>query len=790
VIHRDLKPGNVMLTKTGAKLLDFGLAKLTGQGEDPAAGRLTSTGTSSMSITGQGVILGTLPYMAPEQVERKPTDARTDLWALGAILCEMVTGKRAFEGTSRASLISAIMSGEPAPLSTLQPRTPPGVDRLVRRCLAKSPDDRWDSAHDVADELRWIQETNGVSALTSVHPWRRLGLQTALLLAGALAMAAVGAGVMWRLRPSPPQASPARLSLDVAPAEEVNTGVQYSTFLPTPVGARTAFAWTPDGRAVVFVGRRGGVQQLYVRRLDAAEARPLEKTEGAKALAVSPDGQWVAFWANGAIRKVPVGGGPVVDLASGVTDAPCGLAWDAGGRVFFARDDDGRIWAIPPEGAPAAVTKVGEGEIRHTLPWLLPGDRVLLYTVRKRMFSWGDEEVVAHTLATGERKVLLKDATDARYVSTGHLVFLRRGVLFAVPFDAERLEVRGAPVAVLDAVAQALTGDALQDRIGAGQFAIAATGALAWVPGPVVPYPDAGLVTVDRRGQITPLPAPVRSYGLAVRVSPDGRRLAVTIQTLTEVGLWVYDMGRGPLTSLGGTGEVMWPTWSPDGRRLVFSWLSDGRRSLAVQPADGTAPPQVLVAGELWPSSFTPDGRRLVAERNELDIAMVTVENGQVGVQPLIQTPHYEGWAEFSPDGRWLAYASDVSGRLEVYVRPYPGPGPTEQVSLEGGYSLAWHPNGRELFFVEGDDPDKFRMMAVDFAPGSPPHIGRPHVLFVFAEGSLPLLCGPIRCYDVAPDGQRFYAVQYRTRPRPPVVTRINLIQNWLEELKAKVPTR
>src|SRR5512139_1549534 len=363
IIHRDLKPGNVMLTKAGAKLLDFGLAKLVGHGAAPAAAQLASAATRSAPLTAEGTIVGTLQYMAPEQVEGKPADARTDLWALGAILYEMVTGKRAFEAKSAASLITAIMSVEPASVSTLQPLTPPSVDRLVRQCLAKDPDDRWQTAHDVANELRWLREASGVGAPTGVHPRRRRLLRTALIVASLVVATAVGAGVMWLLRPSRPVTSTVRSALLVNPADDLNAGGVRPERLPTPGGSRTALTWTPDGQALIFVGRRAGVQQLYVRRLDAAEARPLAHTEDAQGLAVSRDGQWVAFWAGGVIKKVPVGGGPAVDLARGIGLPPAGLVWDAHGGLFFGNEDDDRIWAIPTEGKPAPVTTVAEGEL-------------------------------------------------------------------------------------------------------------------------------------------------------------------------------------------------------------------------------------------------------------------------------------------------------------------------------------------------------------------------------------------------------------------------------------------
>ena len=803
VVHRDLKPGNVMLTKAGAKLLDFGLAKLTGHGEQPAAAPLATAPTQSTPLTGEGMIVGTLQYMAPEQVEGKPADARTDLWALGAILYEMLSGKRAFEGTSAASLIGSIMHTEPPALATLQPLTPPGVDRLVRQCLAKAPEDRWDTAHDVANELRWLREASGAGALTGDRPGRRRGLAMVLVVAGGLSLIAVGAALMWLLHPS---SHVAGLALSVIPADELNAGGVESTYIPTPGGSRTALTWTADGRTLVFVGHRAGVQQLYVRPLDTADARPLAGTEGAQVPAVSPDGQWVAFWAGGAIRKVRFDGGPVMDLASGVASPPWGLVWDAQRGVFFARED-GRIWVVPAEGKPAPVTTVGEAERAHTLPSLLPGGQVLLYTVRKREWSWGDEEVVAQTLDSGARTRLLTDAVDARYVPTGHLVFLRRGVLYAVPFDPARLLLRGPEVPVLGGIAHAVTSGQIGNITGAGQMAIAPTGTLAWIAGSVTPYPSAQLVTVDRRGQVTVLPTPARSYGGRVRVSPDGRRLAATVRTVTEMGLWVHDLARSTPLPLTLEGEVSYPIWWPDGQHLLFAWLRNGRRSLVMQPADGSAAPRAWVSGSPAPSSVTSKGHlaAVTPSAAERDIVIVTFENGKARTEPLIQSPHAVQSPELSPDGHWLLYGSNVTGRDEIWVRPYPGSGGAVPVSIGGGTDPAWHPNGREVFFTSLPDPaGRRRMMAVEFAPGSPPpldvahgalsaaegpRVGRPGELFTFDPGELRLACITIRCYDVAPDGQRFYAVQPVTPPPPPVVTHVNLIPNWFEELKAKVPT-
>jgi serine/threonine-protein kinase len=792
VVHRDLKPGNVMLTKSGAKLLDFGLAKLKGHGEQPAAGQVQPSADSS--LTTEGRVVGTLHYMAPEQLEGKPADARTDVWAFGVLLHEIFTGKRAFEGTSSASLTAAILEREPAALSALAPAVPLSLERLVLQCLAKSPDDRPDTAHDVANELRRITQAGASGPRDAVEP-RRLGFARAV---GRVAVWAslVGAGVLaaiWLLPTRNPPGPVVRSVIQVTPADELNSGGVSPANLPTPGGSRTALAWTPDGALLVFVGRRAGVQQLYVRRLDATEARPLSNTENAQAPAVSPDGQYVAFWATGAIRKVPIGGGPVTEVVPGVPVPPNGLVWDAEGRLFFGRND-GRIWMVPAEGSPFRVTTATRGEeLGQMHPFPLPGGRVLLYTAAKGWSSWSGYEVVALTLATGERKSLIPAAADARYLPTGHLVFLRRGILFAVPFDPGRLELLGPEAPVLDGVAQALSGGHTDDVTRAGHFAVSPTGTLAWIAAPPVPYEEGQLVAVDLRGVTSPLSAPTWTYGLSPRVSPDGRRLAVTARTPTGTGLWVYDLARSAPLPLPVGGEIGWPVWTPDGRHLVFYWLRDGRRSLAMQAADGTTPPEDL--GLLaTPSSFTPDGRlAAVVYRtgpgwgDAPDIALVSIQDGKAREEPLVHTPYGEGWPEFSPRGDWLVYGSNLSGRDEIYVQPYPGPGGAVPVTVGGGSSPAWHPNGREIFFLSPPGPDGMRrMMTVSFIPGLPPRLGQPKELFAFNPNELPMACDFfVRCYDVAPDGRRFYAVKRTMPPRAPAVTQINLVQNWFEELNA-----
>ena len=539
IVHRDLKPGNVMLTKAGTKLLDFGLAKLKKSGE-PAA---PFASTQMASLTAEGTIAGTLQYMAPEQLEGKEADPRSDIFAFGAVLYEMLTGRRAFQGDNQASIISAIMSSHPPAVSSLQPLTPPALDRLAGKCLAKDPEARWQNAADLADALRWNAEAadrsaSGIGLLTTagVRPRRRvLALAAAVLVLAAV----VPSAVVWRLRPAPriPMFPPVRFLMDVRPAEELNAGGVMLTVYPAsnPGGSGTALTWTPDGQALVFVGRRGGIQRLYVRRLDSLEAKPLDDSVGAQVPVVSADGRWIAFWADGAIKKAPLSAGATETWVDGITQPPIGMAWSGPGLLIGPYEQEGlhertgtrSVSLVTSGSAPKPVTVVQQGETSHILPHWLPGGRAFLYTARRRASSWSDDQVFAHDVATGARTKLLSDAVDARYVG-GYLVFLRRGLLMAVAFDADRLQATGEPFALVNHVVQGLTA-----MTGAGQYSIAPTGNLAYLEGPQAGWPDARIVTVNRRGDVVPLATPVKSYGMNVRLDPHGRRIANSVYTLT-----------------------------------------------------------------------------------------------------------------------------------------------------------------------------------------------------------------------------------------------------------------
>ena len=812
IIHRDLKPANVMLTKGGAgsqgvpqvKLLDFGLARLT---EASAAGLKSETQSAS------GVVVGTVPYMAPEQLTGRPADARTDLFAFGAVLYEMLTGTRAFGGDSSAAVIAAILEHEPEPVSRLQPLTPPALERVVRRCLAKDPDQRWQSAADVADELRWIGENSASSSAPQAPSGRgRIPVAAGMIIIG-LVGALVGAGSLWWLRrPAVAQAPVVRSSLSVRPADEVG-GFSYPLWCPTPGGSRAAFAWTPDGRALVFIGWRaataaettlapksgayaGLLSRVYVREMNRQEARPLSGTEGATGpIAVSPDGLSASFWRARAIHRVPLAGGPVTVLAEPVPRAPARVAWGRSGLVIFDGSPDGALWQSTGHGPPSQLTTLREGEILHGLPQLIAEDRVLLYTVRRDPLVWGREEVVAQLLSTGERTRVIPQAADARLLPTGHLAFMRRGVLWVAPFDSNRRVLAGETFAVEESVAQALVADNDSNVTGVGQFDVSRTGTLAYLTGPVPSYPDFALVRIDRDGRTTEIAAPHRPYLGWVRRAGSPPHLYADSLSLTERAVLRHDLSRAGslskvLVGLGGSFAVR-----PDGRGVAYWSVGGGIAGVAWQPADG-GPPGMLVPGSLQPVSWTPDGRLLLVGP-ESRIWIFSPNGPEPRLIPLSDGTSLEEAPEVSPDGRWLAFTANETGRREVYVRPFPGPGQPTQVTVDGGTSPAWNPNGSELFFVTWRSTSKscptgpfcLHTVPVDLNHG--PRIGVARRLFDFDNAVLSLQCSPMRCYEVSDDGMSSYANRSVHPPRPrPIVTDIALVQNWFEELKAKVPSK
>ena len=782
VTHRDIKPGNIIVTPTGGttgtKLLDFGLAKLkqeVAKATIPASEMPTVPG----ALTEHGTLLGTLHYMAPEQVEGKvdEIDARTDIFAFGALVYEMATGKRAFDGQTQASVISKILQVDPPPMSELQPMTPPMLDRVVKTCLAKDPEDRWQAARDLSRELKWITESGGEAGgptAAAAIP-ARTGLRQAIPLLVALAVGAVITGIaVWTFRPTPP---PQLVSRAVIPLPD-----EYR--LPRINGATLSLS--PDGTQLAYVAFSGGSspgqqrQQLYVRAMDSLEARPIADTQGAGEPFFSPDGQWIGFWSSGSFKKVSVSGGATLKLS----DAPNarGATWGPNDTIIFTPTPGEGLWQVSAAGGePEKLTTLQEGEIGHRWPHFLPDGNAVLFTVMTGG-SFNDASITALQLDTGEQRILIRGGTYPQYVPTGHLVYYRAGTIMAVPFDPASLEVMGSPVPVVEDVESSFGNS------GAGLFSFSNQGSLVYVQGEGGPGGGTTLVWVDRQGAVETLEIPPGVYRTP-RLSPNGQQVAVTVDDLST-DVWIFDITRRTLTRLTFEGWNDHPIWTPDGGRITYrsgAATRGGPENLFWKPSDGSGAPERLTTSDnvQSPTSWSADGRFLTFYERPTgtqsttgrDVWVLPVEREREP-QAFLQMPFDESAPTFAPNGQWIAYVSNESSRNEVFVQPYPGPGGKWQISNGGGIGPVWSRNGRELFYRSGN-----RMMAVEITTEPSFSAGTPTRLF---EGAFTSGAVARANYDVSPDGERFLMVQ----PSGEDVssTQINVVLNWFEELKQRVP--
>jgi eukaryotic-like serine/threonine-protein kinase len=529
IVHRDLKPANVVVTKTGTKLLDFGLAK----GVAPAAtfSGVSTAPTRQQDLTARGSIVGTLQYMAPEQIEGQEADARTDIFAFGLLLYEMLTGKKAFEGKSQASLIGAILKDQPPPVSLVQPLSPQSLDRVVRRCLSKDPDDRWQTARDLAAELRWIVESPSVAAQRNVPRPQRAWIERLVWSIVTLALIATVAWVLWR---APVTSGATRLTLELPPALDLQGG-----------GGDRLLAMSPDGRSVAFVATSGGKTQIYLRHSDRFDPVPVSGTEGGVDPFFSPDGKWLGFIdggvsgvgvvpeTSGKLKKVPVGGGPPTTLCDA---ANRGASWGPDNTIVFtASATSGLSRVNAAGGTPETLTKLQPSERSHRWPAFLPGGKAVLFSIQPSDASFDDAQIAVRSLETGEQRVLAQGGFSPIYLPTGHLVFGRAGVLLAMPFDVRRLEVTGPPVPILEGVA-------MNTGTGAEQYATAA-GSLVYLPGPASAT-RRELVWVDQRGAERPLGVEKRPYN-DLAVSPDGQGIALEVMARPET--WISGCTTSPV---------------------------------------------------------------------------------------------------------------------------------------------------------------------------------------------------------------------------------------------------
>ncbi len=780
IIHRDLKPSNIKLTPEGkATILDFGLAKALFR--QPASESEVAVVSESMTET--GVILGTAACMSPEQAKGKPVDKRADIWAFGCILYECLTGRRPFPGESVSDTIASIIAREPDWM-LLPTETPAIVRSVLRRCLQKDPERR---LHDIADARVELGEEVAEPSI----PARRLSF--GWLIAASLAILAVGVLIGFAvMKYSKSTASP--ISQPVVRTKiSLEAGYWLTGMRDRPPNGfdqptRTAMAISSDGRFIVYsaIKENPTLQdkpRLFLRKLDQMEAKPISGTEGGVSPFLSPDDRWIGFWADSKLMKVPVDGGVPTQLCDAWLTF--GASWGDDNQIVFApRGVYGLSRVSANGGKPETLTSPdrSKGESGHRLPHCLPAGKGILFTIMKQSFGL-DPLVAVMNLTTRKWRILLEDAADARYVGTGHMVFLRRGTLMAVPFDREKCEITGQPVPVVAGIMQALNASDTSLNTSGGQFSFSASGSMAYAPGGIMPDSESSLVWVDHKGKAEAI-ASFKAPFYRPRLSPDGQSIAYcTLGQKRQV--WIYSINRGTATNLTSDGYAHTVMWTPDCLRLAFEWSKAGEPNIYWQSADGSPPMERLTQSEIYqgPGSWSPDGKTLAFVEGDSTISynILILQMPERKVTPFLSSRFNEVCPEFSPDGQWIAYASNESGRGEVYVQQFSGPGGKVQISNDGGAAPLWSRNGKQLFYRRQD-----QVYAVDVQSGTHFSAGKPRLLFEqpgYAGNSL------LRSWDISLDGQRFLMVKLEERkPRP--VMELILVLNCFEELKRLCPTK
>jgi len=770
IVHRDLKPSNVMLTKPGVKVLDFGLAKLHEQ--SPAASVEYATATAP--LTDVGVVMGTIPYMAPEQVQGHDVDARADLFAFGAILYEMMTGTRAFAADSQAGLIAALLDQQPPPITAVIPSAPRSIERVVQRCLEKDPDDRWQSAQDLAAELNWIEQSlrqpeSGATPVVAPPAPRRWRFTVA-----GLALAAGVVLALFLVNKFAQRDTPAATA-----APPIHSRVRLPDGVALAGWGTPLMSMSSDGRLLAFIGRKTGASKLFVHRLDRDQTIEVPDSATAEGPFFSPDAQWVGF-------AVGVSGGGTkgelkkYSLTTGLTQPIAeigdffGGAWRADGTIFFMGSQGAHLQKVradggTPERAVAAIRSTGRNVATYGyLPQLLPDGRILMLVETDD----GDGRAGILNVDTGEVSVLEPVVSNVRYLGSGHLLYMKRDTaIMAVPFDLRSGRVTGAEIAVLSGASIAGNRDAA--------VTVSDSGVLVYSIGPLAGsrWVSSTFVRITN-GTVTPL-AFDAEYVRTMKPSADGNLLAVSTQ---DDSTWIYDLRRQTRTRLPEANvryRLGGPVWNPDNTRVAFFSAMVGWH-LYVQPVDGISQPEVVLRGpeEKTAPVFTPDGQSVVfAQHGGGNIAGMRLFRHRLGAsapaERLTKSAFTESNPAFSPDGRWLAYSANDTGRPEVYVQPYPELNRRVQVSRTGSGSPRWSPDSGTLFFGSGT-----RLLAVAISgTAANVTIGEPKEVMNIPgiRGAEPLRDGSfiaLKTADVAD------------------VTELRLVVNWFDELRRIAPPK
>jgi serine/threonine-protein kinase len=773
IIHRDLKPENLFVTADGRiKILDFGLAKLSQRGEMGTG----SEDVTRKALTNPGTVMGTVGYMSPEQVRGQRSDHRSDIFSFGAILYEMLSGQRAFRRDTAAETLTAILKEDPPELSETNTKINLYLDKVVRRCLEKTPERRFQSAHDLGFALEESINASGSAShpstsaglLRTSTPWLSRGNLGWAVAALFLAASIVGFALYIKTSASKGDIEPVR-QFALAPPVDGELDLQSLALL-----------FSPDGNQVVSTNVVSGRSKLFVRPLVASSARPIEGTEGASDPFFSPDGKWLAYFANGLLKKIPIAGGAAETVCEATN--PRGGVWSDDGSIIFTPGTDNALFQVSANGGTPIPVSTLDGSARersHRWPDALPGGKSVLFSIAYDVGNPLDNANVALLdLATGKYRILIKGAAFPRYIP-GHIVYARNSSLLAVPFDLKKREVTGSPVTVLENVM-------IFPSSARVQFSFSRGGDLVYLEGRSGDNRDAAqpLVWLDRRGN-EQLLTETRQRFSSPRLSADGRIVLVEVAD-PEPAIWSYDINRGTLTRIIHGGLSYGPVPSPDGTRVAYEATRDGTAGAWVARMDGSDEQRLTSSKRAdVPTSWTPDSRKLAitsgAESGFMEVRVVSIE-GDHSIEKLISGPFNAGGAQFSPDGRWVAYVSDESGRNEIYARQYQEPANRVQISVNGGTQPMWSRNGRELFFRNGNE-----LLAVNVTLGSNVTASKPVVLFSRAmpESTSGRMYKLSSDYDVSSDGQRF--IIPKSNPESADNPRARLILNWFSELKQRL---